>query len=42
MNVKEVSIFKTKETMKSLNKDSFKEGVPKIKGDLPPIISNKE
>jgi hypothetical protein len=42
MDVKEVSIFKTKATMKSLSKDSFKGGDPKIDGALPPIISDKE
>jgi len=42
MDIKEVSIFKTKETMKSLSKSSFKEGTPVINGALPPIISDKE
>jgi hypothetical protein len=42
MSIKEVSIFKTKESMKSLSKDSFKGGVPEIDGALPPIISDKE
>ena len=42
MDIKEVSIFKTKATMKSMSTDSFKGGVPKIAGAVPPIISDKE
>tara|TARA_B110000285_G_scaffold90371_1_gene103625 strand:- start:256 stop:423 length:168 start_codon:yes stop_codon:yes gene_type:complete len=42
MNIKAVSIFKTKATMKSLSKNSFKGGVAEINGALPPIISDKE
>lgn len=42
MEVKEVSIFKTKGTMKAMSKDSFKGGVPDIAGALPPIIADKE
>ena len=41
MQIKEVSIFKTKETMKSLSKDSFKGGKPEIGGALPPVIADK-
>ena len=41
MSIKEVSIFKTKETMKSLSKDSFKGGVPLISGALPPVVADK-
>ena len=41
MSIKEVSIFKTKETMKSLSKDSFKGGVPEISGALPPVVADK-
>lgn len=40
MSVKELSVFKTKELMKSLSKDSFKKGDPAIKAALPPIISD--
>ena len=42
MDIKEVSIFKTKETMKSLSKDSFEDGNPEINGALPAVISDKE
>jgi len=42
MDIKEVSIFKTKETMKSLSKNSFKGGDPKIDGALPPVIADKK
>ena len=41
MSIKEVSIFKTKETMKSLSKDSFKGGIPEISGALPPVVADK-
>jgi hypothetical protein len=42
MDIKEVSIFKTKETMKSLSKNSFEDGNPEINGALPAVISDKE
>jgi len=42
MSIKEVSIFKTKEDMKSLSKDSFKDGVPELGGAVPPIITDVE
>jgi hypothetical protein len=42
MAVKEVSVFKTEATMKSMSKDSFKGGDPNISGALPPIIADKE
>ena len=40
MKVKAVSIFKTKETMTSLNNDAFKGGKPELGGAVPPIISD--
>ena len=42
MSIKEVSIFKTKEDMTSLSKDSFKDGIPELGGGIPPIITDKE
>ena len=42
MDIKEVSIFKTQATMKSMSTDSFKGGLPKIGGALPPIIADKK
>ena len=40
MKVKAVSIFKTKETMTSLNNNAFKGGKPELGGAVPPIISD--
>jgi len=40
MNIKEVSIFKTKSDMTSMSKDSFKDGIPELGGAVPPIITD--
>lgn len=40
MAIKAPSIFKTKETMTSLNNDAFKGGKPELGGPVPPIITN--
>jgi hypothetical protein len=42
MNIKEVSIFRTKADMTPLGKESFKDGVPELGGAVPPIITDKE
>ena len=36
MEIKEVSVFKSLKTMKSLDKNSFAGGKPKLDGGLPP------
>jgi hypothetical protein len=40
--MKELSVFKTKDTMTSLKLSSFKDGIPDMVDAVPPIISNKE
>ena len=35
MIIKEVSLFKSAETLESMNKDSFDKGVPELAGGLP-------
>ena len=42
MSIKELSLFKTKETMKSLDKNTFKNGNPALGGEVPPVVSNEE
>ena len=42
MRIKEVSIFKTRETMEALSKKSFLNGVPELSGAVPPIITDVE
>ena len=42
MEIKEPSIFKSAKTMKSMSEDSFDGGKPKLKGEVPPIVSDKE
>ena len=41
MDIKEPSIFKSAKTMKSMSEDSFDGGKPKLKGEVPPIVSDK-
>jgi hypothetical protein len=40
LKFKELSIFKTKETMRSLTTSAFKNGEPRLNGMVPPIISD--
>ncbi len=42
MGLKEVSVFKTKKTLKALDSNAFKGGKPKLQGGLPPIIDDPE
>jgi len=42
MAIKEPSIFKNAKNLKAMNKDSFEGGKPELKGEVPPIIDDKE
>jgi len=40
MKIKELSIFKTKETARSLTNEAFTDGKPEMNGMVPPIIAD--
>ena len=40
MEIKEVSVFKTKATLKAMDSNSFEGGKPELGGGLPPIIED--
>ena len=40
--MKEISVFKSKKTMKSLGPGSFAEGKPNLDGGLPPMVADIE
>jgi hypothetical protein len=42
MKVKELKLFKSKKTMKALDRNTFKEGEPNLGGEVPPIVSDEE
>ena len=42
MKVKELTLFKTKKTMKNLDKNTFKHGEPELGGEVPPVIADEE
>lgn len=42
MEIKEPTIFKSAKTLQSMTKDSFDGGLPQLKGEVPPIIVDKE
>jgi hypothetical protein len=42
MEIKEVSVFKTKATLKAMDTNSFDAGKPELGGGLPPIIDDPE
>ena len=42
MGIKEVSVFKSLKTLKSLDKNSFADGKPKLDGGLPAQIDDPE
>ena len=42
MEIKEPSIFKNAKDLKSMSKESFEGGKPELKGEVPPIIDDKE
>ena len=42
MDVKEPSIFKSKKTLKAMDKNSFEGGKTSLQGEVPPIIKDKE
>ena len=42
MDIKQPSVFKSAKDLKSMSKDSFDKGKPKLKGEVPPMTSNPD
>jgi hypothetical protein len=41
MAIKEVTLFKTKATMQSLDTNTFKGGQPELGGGVPPVVADE-